>query len=148
MRCSVLQCVAMCCSALQCVAMCCSALQCVAVYCIVLQYIAVCRTTHLIGKGANCSFKCLPHRFRELLRQPVGTHHICAKAQNNFRSALLCKGPWVFRCCVAEYAAECVATCVAECAEECRRTWQPVWTNHFCADFQNDFSSALLCEGP
>ena len=40
--CSVLQCAAVCCSVLQCVAVCCSVLQCVAVYCSVLQCIAVC----------------------------------------------------------------------------------------------------------
>ena len=53
-RCSVLQCVAVCYSALPCVAVCCSVLQCaavycsvlhcVAVYCSVLQCIAVCRS--------------------------------------------------------------------------------------------------------
>ena len=42
MRCSVLQCVAVCCSVLQCVAVCCNALQCVAVCCGVLQCVAVC----------------------------------------------------------------------------------------------------------
>ena len=41
-RCSVLQCVAVCCSVLQCVAVCCSVLQCVAVCCSVLQCVAVC----------------------------------------------------------------------------------------------------------
>jgi len=37
MRCSALQCVAVCCSVSQCVAVCCSVLQCVAVCCSVLQ---------------------------------------------------------------------------------------------------------------
>jgi len=41
-RCSVLQCVAVCCSVLQCVAVCCNVLQCVAVCCSVLQCVAVC----------------------------------------------------------------------------------------------------------
>ena len=39
-RCSVLQCVAVCCSVLQCVAVCCSVLQCVAVCCSVLQCVS------------------------------------------------------------------------------------------------------------
>jgi len=43
-RCSVLQCVAVCYSALPCVAVCCSVLQCVAVWCSVLQCFAVCRS--------------------------------------------------------------------------------------------------------
>ena len=42
LRCSVLQCVAVCCSELQCVAVCCSVLQCVAVCCSVLQCLAKC----------------------------------------------------------------------------------------------------------
>jgi len=42
MRCSVLQCVAVCCSVLQCVAVCCSVLPCVAVCCSVLQCVALC----------------------------------------------------------------------------------------------------------
>jgi len=41
-RCSVLQCVAVCCSVKQCVAVCCSVLQCVAVCCSVLQCVSVC----------------------------------------------------------------------------------------------------------
>jgi len=41
-RCSVLQCVAVCCSVLQCVAVCCSVLQCGAVWCSVLQCVALC----------------------------------------------------------------------------------------------------------
>ena len=40
-RCSVLQCVAVCCSVLRCVAVCCSVLQCVAVCCSVLLCVAV-----------------------------------------------------------------------------------------------------------
>ena len=41
-KCSVLQCVAVCCSVLQCVAVCCSVLQCVAMCCNVLLCVAVC----------------------------------------------------------------------------------------------------------
>ena len=61
MRCSVLQCVAVCCSMLQCVAVCCSVLQCVAVCCSVspcvavccsvLQCVAVCCSAYLIILG-------------------------------------------------------------------------------------------------
>ena len=46
MRCSVLQCVAVCCSVLQCVAVCYNALQCVAVCCSVLQCVAVYMLVH------------------------------------------------------------------------------------------------------
>jgi len=42
LRCSVLQCVAVCCSVLWCVAVCCSVLQCVAGCCSELQCVAVC----------------------------------------------------------------------------------------------------------
>ena len=42
MRCSMLQCVAVCCSLLQFVAVCCSVLPCVAVCCRVNQCVAVC----------------------------------------------------------------------------------------------------------
>jgi len=41
-RCSVLQCVAVCCSVLQCVAVCCSVLQCVAVCCSVTRLVKMC----------------------------------------------------------------------------------------------------------
>ena len=53
MRCSQLQCVAVCYCVLQCVAVCCSALQCVAVCCSVLQCVAVCCSALQSGAGKS-----------------------------------------------------------------------------------------------
>ena len=62
-RCSVLQCVAVCCSALQCVAVCCSVLQCVAVCCSVLHCSEVFRplkeSLQLAQSFANVSTMCV-----------------------------------------------------------------------------------------
>ena len=52
-RCSVLQCVAVCCSVLQCVELCCTVLHCAALWCTVLHCAALCFT--VLHCAALCS---------------------------------------------------------------------------------------------
>ena len=76
LRCSVLQCVAVCCSVLQCVAVCCSVLQCVAVCCsgIDLRCVPACKNwmRHLPRMSAHVYIYIYKHTYISYIH--VSTH--------------------------------------------------------------------------
>jgi len=94
-RCSILQCVAVCCNVLPCVAVCCSVLQCVAVCCSVLQH-----ALKEEGVGKVCVFA-----------KEWGVRERCAAVYCGVLQciAVCCSVLWCVAVCCS--ALQCVAVC-------------------------------------